>query len=61
MIGLVKLDGLDQIVLLGKINDGWGEKFGSLEEFEYRKYGIRWYFGDVVGSRIWIINKKDGW
>ncbi|VBB87349.1 Putative protein of unknown function [Podospora comata] len=50
--GLVKLDGLDQTASPGKTNDGWGEKLGSLEEFECRKYGIRRHSGDVVGSRI---------
>ncbi|KAK0702487.1 HAD-like domain-containing protein [Apiosordaria backusii] len=51
--GLVKVDGLEQVKSPGEVNDGWGEKLGSLEEFEYGKYGIiRQPVDDGLGSRI---------
>ncbi|KAK0668803.1 HAD-like domain-containing protein [Cercophora samala] len=50
--GLVKLDGLEKMDPSGKATDGWGEKIGTLEEFEYGKYGIRLQSSDALGSKI---------
>ncbi|KAK4171074.1 HAD-like domain-containing protein [Triangularia setosa] len=49
---LVKIDDSGQEMSTGKIEDGWGEKIGSLEEFEYERYGIRRRLVDVLESGI---------